>query len=77
MAIQQKINYKKNQELVGTSQKVLIDISKDNLSLGRTFRDSPTIDNYVKINKNLTPGEFYNVKIDKAQEYDLIGRLVK
>ncbi len=77
MAIQQKINYKKNQELVGTSQKVLIDISKDNLSLGRTFRDSPTIDNYVKINKNLTPGKFYNVKIDKAQEYDLIGRLAE
>ena len=46
-----------------TVEKVLIDISKDNFSLGRTFRDSPTIDNYVKINKKLKIGEFYNVKI--------------
>ncbi len=76
MALQQGINYKKNKDLINSTQKVLIDISKDNFSLGRTFRDSPTIDNYVKINRNLEIGEFYNVKITDAMEYDLIGKVI-
>ena len=75
MAFQQTINFKKNKMLVGTNQKVLIDISKDGFSLGRTFRDSPTIDNYVKINQRLDVGEFYDVDITSAQEYDLIGEV--
>jgi len=75
MAFQQTINFKKNKSLVGTTQKVLVDISKDNLSLGRTFRDSPTIDNYVKINKKLDIGKFYDIDIVSAQEYDLIGKV--
>ena len=76
MALQQAINYKKNKDLINSTQKVLIDISKDNFSLGRTFRDSPTIDNYVKINRKLRIGEFYNVKITDAMEYDLIGKVI-
>jgi ribosomal protein S12 methylthiotransferase len=75
MAFQQTINFKKNKVLVGTNQKVLIDISKDGFSLGRTFRDSPTIDNYVKINQKLDVGKFYDVDITSAQEYDLIGKV--
>ncbi len=75
MALQQAINFKKNKALVGTSQRVLIDVSKDNFSLGRTFRDSPTIDNYVKIEKKLDVGKFYDVDITSAQEYDLIGKV--
>ena len=77
MALQQVINFKKNKKLVGSTQKVLIDVSKDNFSLGRTFRDSPTIDNYVKIEKRLDIGKFYDIDITSAQEYDLIGKVVK
>ena len=77
MALQQVINFKKNKKLVGSTQKVLIDVSKDNFSLGRTFRDSPTIDNYVKIEKKLDIGEFYDIDITSAQEYDLIGKVAK
>ena len=55
----------------------MIDISKDGFSLGRTFRDSPTIDNYVKINQKLDVGKFYDVDITSAQEYDLIGKVAK
>ena len=77
MALQQVINFKKNKKLVGSTQKVLIDISKDNFSLGRTFRDSPTIDNYVKIEEKLDIGKFYDVDIIAAQEYDLIGKVAK
>ena len=76
MALQQKINLKKNQSLLGTKQKILIDIAKDGFSLGRTYRDSPTVDNYVKINTELEIGKFYNVKIEKALEYDLVGKVV-
>lgn len=77
MALQQVINFKKNKKLVGSTQKVLIDVSKENFSLGRTFRDSPTIDNYVKIEKKLDIGKFYDIDITSAQEYDLIGKVVK
>ena len=76
MALQQKINLKKNQSLLGTNQKILIDVAKDGFSLGRTYRDSPTVDNYVKINTELETGKFYNVKIEKALEYDLVGKVV-
>ena len=76
MALQQKINLKKNQSLLGTKQKILIDVAKDGFSLGRTYRDSPTVDNYVKINTELEIGNFYNVKIEKALEYDLVGKVV-
>ena len=76
MALQQKINLKKNQSLLGTKQKILIDIAKDGFSLGRTYRDSPTVDNYVKINTELEIGKFYNVKIEKALEYDLVGKVI-
>ena len=76
MMLQQKINLKKNKELIGSTQRVLVDISKsDGLSLGRTYRDSPEIDNYVKINKRIEPGTFCDVKITDAMEYDLIGEV--
>ena len=76
MALQQKINHKKNIELLDTNQKVLIDVVKDDFSLGRTFRDSPQIDNYVKIEKKLNIGQFYDVNIVKAEEYDLTGKVI-
>ena len=76
MALQQKINLKKNQSLLGTKQKILIDVAKDGFSLGRTYRDSPTVDNYVKINTELETGKFYDVKIEKALEYDLVGKVI-
>ena len=75
MALQQAINFKKNKTLIGTTQKVLIDVSKNSFSLGRTFRDSPTIDNYVKIDQKLDVGKFYDIDIASAQEYDLIGKV--
>lgn len=77
MLLQQGINYRKNRELIGTTQRVLVDICKsDNLSLGRTYRDSPEIDNYVKIKSKVEPGTFCDIKITDALEYDLIGEVV-
>ena len=76
MALQQKINFEKNKGLVNTRQKVLIDVVKDGMSLGRTFRDSPQIDNYVKIHQNLEIGKFYNIHVTSSEEYDLTGKVV-
>jgi ribosomal protein S12 methylthiotransferase len=76
MMLQQSINYKKNKKLVGSTQRVLVDIcNEQGTSLGRTYRDSPEIDNYVKIKGKVEPGMFYDVKITDAMEYDLVGEV--
>ena len=46
------------------------------MSIGRTFRDSPQIDNSVKFNQKLNIGSFYNAKIISATEYDLTAEVV-
>ncbi len=74
MLLQQKINHKKNLGLVGTTQRVLIDMcNSQGVSFGRTYRDSPEIDNYVKIKEEIDSGVFCDVKITEAEEYDLVG----
>ena len=77
MMLQQKINYEKNIKRVDSIERILIDVAdEEGWSLGRSYRDAPEIDNYVKINKKLTVGDMYDVKIEKAHEYDVQGRLV-
>ena len=77
MMLQQKINYNKNLNRVGSTERILIDIADDQgWSLGRSYRDAPEIDNYVKVNEKLKVGDMYEVKIDKAYEYDVEGSLI-
>jgi ribosomal protein S12 methylthiotransferase len=77
MSAQQEISLEKNQALIGTSQKVLIDtydkVSGD--SYGRTYRDSPDIDNRVIIPGELKKGEFVEIEITDAVDYDLLGEV--
>ncbi|MAV63858.1 MAG: 30S ribosomal protein S12 methylthiotransferase RimO [Candidatus Marinimicrobia bacterium] len=76
MSIQQNINFNKNKSLVGTIQEVVIDINtEDGKSIGRTFRDSPDIDNTIVIDRKLNIGEFYDVSISKCTNYSLIGKV--
>jgi len=76
MMIQQKINYDKNQNRLGCQEKVIVDISDDSgWSLARSYRDAPEIDNYVKINKKLEVGKFYDIIVTEAYEYDVVGEL--
>jgi ribosomal protein S12 methylthiotransferase len=77
MNAQQQISLENNQALIGTSQKVLIDSydAENNESSGRTYRDSPDIDNTVIIPGKLKPGQFYDVEITDALEYDLFGEI--
>jgi len=78
LEVQQEISYEKNQEKVGQVFKVLIDKKEAGRYLGRTEFDSVEVDNEVVIHstKKLTIGEFVNVKITKAYDYDLEGVVI-
>jgi len=78
MEVQQEISYEKNQEKIGQVLKVLIDKKEAGRYLGRTEFDSVEVDNEVVIHstKKLPIGEFVNVKITKAYDYDLEGEVV-
>jgi ribosomal protein S12 methylthiotransferase len=56
----------------------LVDKKEAGIYLGRTEFDSVEVDNEVIIqtDKKLQPGNFYNVKITRAYDYDLEGELV-
>jgi ribosomal protein S12 methylthiotransferase len=77
MDVQQEISLEKNQEKLGKVFKVMIDKKESGRYLGRTEFDSVEVDNEVIINskKKLQIGDFVNVKITKAYDYDLEGEI--
>ena len=79
MEVQQEISYEKNLEKVGKTFKVIIDKKEAGRYLGRTEYDSVEVDNEVVIqsDKKLPIGNFVNVKITKAYDYDLEGEVVE
>lgn len=79
MEIQSQISWELNQEKIGKIFKCIIDRREGDYFIGRTEYDSPDVDNEVLIkeeNLNLSLGEFVNVKIKKAEEFDLYGEVV-
>jgi ribosomal protein S12 methylthiotransferase len=78
MEVQQEISFEKNQEKIGKTFKVLIDKKEAGRYLGRTEFDSVEVDNEVVIHsaKRLPIGEFVNVKMTKAYDYDLEGEVI-
>ena len=75
MLLQQGINLKKNIARVGTKERVLIDIhTEDGTSIGRSYRDAPEVDNCIRIEEILPIGEFVDIKIMEAFEYDVTGQ---
>ena len=78
MEVQQEISYQKNEEKIGKIFKVIIDKKEAGKYLGRTEFDSVEVDNEVIINSpiKLNPGDFVNVKITKAYDYDIEGMVV-
>lgn len=78
MELQQEISLEKNQEKIGKVFKVLVDKKESGRYLGRTEFDSVEVDNEVIINsdRKLDAGEFVQVRITKAYDYDLEGELV-
>lgn len=77
MELQQKISLNYNKSKIGKTLKVIIDGKNKGTFIGRTEHDSPDVDNNVIVfsEKPLKIGDFYDVHIEKAKEYDLIGRV--
>jgi ribosomal protein S12 methylthiotransferase len=78
MELQQDISYEKNREKTGKVFKTLIDKMESGRYLGRTEFDAVEVDNEVIIHSEgkLLIGEFVNVRITKAYDYDIEGELV-
>ncbi|MDR2283204.1 MAG: 30S ribosomal protein S12 methylthiotransferase RimO [Sphingobacterium sp.] len=80
MEVQQGISYDINQSKVGNTYKVLVDRIDGDYYIGRTEYDSPEVDNEVIIaakDNYLRIGDFVNVAIERAEDFDLYGSVVK
>ncbi|MBC7914826.1 MAG: 30S ribosomal protein S12 methylthiotransferase RimO, partial [Pyrinomonadaceae bacterium] len=80
MDVQQSISFDKNQEKIGNTYKVLIDKKEGDYFVGRTEFDSPEVDNEVLLHASsnyATIGSFVMAKIDRAEDFDLYGQIVK
>ena len=85
MAIQQSISSELLSQMVGTTQRVVIDREEEEFYLGRTQYDSPEVDCEVLIEKGtrnkeqgvktLKIGEYYDVTIIKSEDFDLYAQL--
>lgn len=75
---QQEISYEKNQQRIGEVLRVIVDKKEAGRYIGRTEFDSVEVDNEVIIHttKRLQPGDFVEVRITKAYDYDLEGELL-
>lgn len=79
MEIQSQISYDLNQEKIGKQFRVMIDRKEGDNFIGRTEYDSPDVDNEVlisAIDTYLPVGDFVNVEIIEAYEFDLIGKVI-
>ncbi|MCK8492083.1 MULTISPECIES: 30S ribosomal protein S12 methylthiotransferase RimO [Spirosoma] len=79
MELQQGISHELNQQKVGKTYKVLFDRKEGGYFIGRTEGDSPEVDNEVLVsasNRYVRQGDFANVQINRAEEFDLYGEVV-
>ncbi len=78
MALQQGISEELNQTKIGQTFKVMVDRKESGFFIGRTEHDSPEVDNEVLIpaEQYARQGDFVQVKINKAEEFDLYGDIV-
>jgi len=78
MELQETISLQHNQAKTGKIMRVLMDRKEEDFYVWRTEFDSPEVDNLVFVNadKQLKIGEFYSVLIERAESYDLFGKIV-
>ncbi|HWB64886.1 MAG TPA: 30S ribosomal protein S12 methylthiotransferase RimO [Chitinophagales bacterium] len=79
MSVQESISNELNEQKVGKTFKVLFDRKEGGYFIGRTEFDSPEVDNEVLVdakNSYIRVGDFANVKITSAEEFDLYGVIV-
>ena len=77
MQTQAEISRERLQQKIGTIQEVLVDGIETGAAIGRSKADAPEIDGIVQIldGQGLAPGDLVQVKVESADEYDLIGRI--
>lgn len=80
MEIQQEIAFENNTKHIDQVLKVLIDRKEGGYFIGRTEYDSPEVDNEVLISAKdiyLSVGNFYQIRITDATDFDLYGELAE
>jgi len=80
MDVQQEISFDLNQQKVGNTYKVLFDKKEGDYFIGRTEFDSPEVDNEVLVKADtdyVRIGDFANIKITSALDFDLYGDVVE
>lgn len=77
MALQAGISGALNHTLIGKTIRVLVDRWEDGYYIGRSEHDSPEVDPeiWIETEAELKSGEFYEVQITGAEDYDLYGRI--
>ncbi len=77
MLLQQDISLQKLQGMVGKTLKVLIEgkLPDEDVYVGRTYMDMPGVDGYMFVHStdSYMSGDFVDVVVRSASEYDLIG----
>lgn len=80
MEVQQDIAFENAQNAISTKLKVLIEgkLPEDNVFIGRTYKDAPNVDGYIFVNSSseLISGQFVDVFVTDAKDYDLIGEVI-
>ena len=78
MAVQEKISRRRLKRKIGKTLKVLVDSIDQNGALARSGADAPEIDGLVYISggRELKPGDWATVKIERADAHDLWGKLI-
>ena len=79
MEVQQEISLRKNEAKIGQVFRTLFDRKEGKFFIGRTEADSPEVDNEVLVpvkNNYVRLGDFANVRITGAQEFDLFGEVL-
>ncbi len=79
MDVQQIISRELNEKKVGNTYRVLFDRKEGNFFVGRSEFDSPEVDNEILVDAKeqyVRIGDFANIRITAAQEFDLFGEVV-
>ncbi len=81
MELQREVILDQNEEMTGRMLTVMIEgkLVDEDVYIGRSFRDAPDVDGYVFVetDRPLMSGDFVNVTVTGANEYDLIGELTE
>ena len=85
MELQSGISLERNVARIGTVERVLVDGFEDGVLTSRSFGESPEVDGQIligdaeslaKVSPDTVCGQFMNVRIESADEYDLLAKIV-